>query len=123
MGLTLATIAVALTAYIVNRLNPSLVYSKIGYLILYYYIISLAGMALMKNAILRKDNFVLYYLALTVARLILSILIAFVFMLLDKPELMEIGFNFIILHFIFLGLDLFFIIAWAKKIPGTNRES
>lgn len=123
MGLTLATIAVALTAYIVNRLNPSLVYSKIGYLILYYYIISLAGTALMKNAIIRKDNFVLYYLALTVARLILSILIAFVFMLLDKPELMEIGFNFIILHFIFLGLDLFFIIAWAKKIPGTNRES
>jgi hypothetical protein len=121
--LSLFTIVITVIIFIISARYEGLVYDHILYFIIYYYIVSFVSNSLINFAIAKKKgNFTIYYLGSMVARFLLSILMVFLFMILDKTNVVVIGINFVILHLLFLGLDLFIIITKVKGFSSKDQD-
>jgi hypothetical protein len=115
LSLSIFTAVISFSAFYLNKWQEGMIYSNIMYFIIYYYIVSFLSNSLINFAVAKnKDNFTIYYLGSLVARFLLSIIMAFLFMIFDKTNVVVIGVNFVVLHLLFLGLDLFFIISKVK---------
>lgn len=121
--LSLFTLIIGLVTFLLNKWDETLVYNHIIYFIIYYYIVSFLSISFINFAVAKnKDNFMLFYLGSIVTRFFLSIILAFLFMIFDKPNITVIGINFVILHLLFLGLDLFIIINKVKSISSKDQD-
>ncbi len=64
----------------------------------------------------------MFFLASMIGRLILSVIFAVLFMMLDKTNLVVIGINIVVLHLLFLGLDLFIVIDRIKDLSKKDQN-
>ncbi len=64
----------------------------------------------------------MFFLASMIGRLMLSVIFAVLFMMLDKTNLVVIGINFVVLHLLFLGLDLFIVIDRIKNLSKKDQN-
>lgn len=116
LSLTAFSILLVVVSYLIKSISEGFIYSNIIYFIIYYYFLSVINLSFINFAIAKnKGNFILYYLASMVVRLFLSFIVAFLFMYIDRDHMVVIGVNFIVLHLLFLGLELFFVITKVKK--------
>lgn len=121
--LTVYTLVIGVICYSVNILNNQLVYNKIYYFIIYYYFVSLLSNSFINFAVAKnKGNLTMFFLASMIGRLMLSVIFAVLFMMLDKTNLVVIGINFVVLHLLFLGLDLFIVIDRIKNLSKKDQN-
>ncbi len=93
-------------------LVPQVIYRWVWVLLIYFIAITMASYLVVQRIASRKrDNFMAAYFSAMLARLFLSIIVASVFILLDRSEVLLFAINFVVLYLLFLGFELYGIMS------------
>jgi hypothetical protein len=100
---------------------PQVLYDKIWWLLIFFILLTVSSLLIIGYATAKNPkNFMVFYFSAMIARLFISILVAAVFILLDKNNVLVFAVNFTTLYLLFLGFEIYSILINLRHHFGTR---
>lgn len=118
----LIVFSIGITALLlaVDSLQDSLIYKWSWILIIYFTFLSAINFQFINFALKKNGgNIVPYYFGSMTVRFLVSILIVFLVIYIDRENSISFAINFIILYLLFLGFEIFWLI---KRIESNEED-
>jgi len=116
---------VALGILAINYFVPHLIYHRIWMIVLFFFLLTLASLYIIKKITKKKpDNFLAIYFSAMIGRLFISIIFAAIFILTDRANVFNFAINFLFLYLLFLGFEIYGIMTNLRHHfkKGTGDE-
>ena len=76
------------------------------------FVLAFAGEAIVQRGLKGEEgNIILYVMGVTTVRLLISVVLALVFILTDKPNAKLFAGNFVVLYLLYLGFDIYSLLT------------
>jgi hypothetical protein len=106
-------------AFLLNALYKPFLSSWTGYMIAFFFIITLFGIGIIGMKVMAdSESFVKYYFLVMIGRLLLGIIFVTVGLYVLNENKVIFVTNFLILYLLYLGFEIFYIIAKFQSRIG-----
>lgn len=106
------SLLVAAFIFLLQQLEPTWIYAKAYWIVFYFFVLyAITIPILWRTAKNNADNFMGIYFSLMIARLFISLGLAFVFIYLDKENKFTFALNFGLLYLLFLGFEIYTLLT------------
>lgn len=110
----------AIIQLLVLRFVPGWLYTYQWYLLIYFYLITLLSLVMVEKAALKSsENVSKGFFGAMMVRMFLSVIIALIIIYFDRESSTIFAVNFVILYFLYLGLELFYLLKYLQ--PRLDR--
>ncbi len=100
---------------------PQVLYDKVWWLLIFFILLTISSLLVISYATAKNPkNFMVFYFSAMIARLFISILVAAVFILLDKNNVLVFAVNFTTLYLLFLGFEIYSILINLRHHFGAS---
>lgn len=106
---------------LVQFASPQVLYNQIWVIFLFFFLLTLSSLLVIGYATEKSPkNFMIYYFSAMMVRLFISILVAAVFILIDKTNVFVFATNFTALYLLFLGFEIYSILTNLREQYGSR---